>query len=297
MSIHFKLNRDATTVTISRHVYIEKKGKTTKLVTLNFNEDLIVIPDHLLSIEEHEKSISWVENQKQQIENAYRSYARMGYVGGTPAISETGKHNAQYKHLPLYNGLAPAYSFLGCIKGARKLPVKTDSIEFNEIIDNKTLPDLSKNIIAAYLSKLISNPDQFVHKNYGNGNIVQLVEANLLLSKFITLAKVKQSKVRNSGVEERVDQYFDELLKTDEGYLIGKKLKVQTLLNQKHALENKKNDVIAPLTQKEREKVNESCTTSTLYVAKLQEKPNDTSVKYQELKELLNKRINRDIFA
>jgi hypothetical protein len=296
MSIHFKLNRDATTITISRHSYVNKKGKTEKLITLDFNEDLVVIPDAILDLEEYEKAINWINNQRQQIEDAYRSYARMGYVGGTPAIAETGKHNAKYKHLPLYNGLAPAYSFLGCIKGARKLPVKTESIEFNEIIDSKGLPDISKNIIAAYLGKLISNPDQLAHKNYERSDIEQLVEANLLLSRFITLTKVKQARVKKSGVLEKVDQYFNELLKTDEGYLIGKKLKVKTLLNQKSALENKKDEVLVASGISEERKILNEPYTSKLYVAK-PEDSRDTRTKSQEIKELINTKLNKNVFT
>lgn len=289
MSIHFKLNRGATIVTISRHYYVDNQRRTTKLGTLDFTSNHINLSNSLTK-DEQEKAILWINKQKQLIEKAYTRYSRLGLVGGTPVVAESGKYNSQFKGLPGCNLESPAYSFLGCIKGARKLSLEVNapsSIEMKEIIDNNELATLSQSIISAYCHKLALNHEQFAHKIYSNNEVEQLIEANLLISKFITASKIKQAIVRANGIEERVDQYFKELIATDEGYLIGKRLKVSTLLKQKNNPQKRdpNSPKFIPLTQYERAELNSDTNFNRLYVEKPQIKhkiTNDNSLKMGE---------------
>jgi hypothetical protein len=292
MSIHFKLNRDATTISISRHYYELNKRKTTTLATLDFTTDQIDIPNSLTEIEQKITRV-WIKDQQKLIEKAYKMYSRLGYVGGTPVVSESGKYNSQFKDHPSCKLEAPAYSFLGCIKGARKLSLKVDapsSIEMEEIIDNNQLATVAKSIIGAYCHKLISHPDLFADKIYSSDAVEQLIEANLLLSKFISAAKIKQGKVRSGGIDDRVERYFKELMATDEGYLIGKRLKISTLLNQKNNPKNNEDkDRYAPISEDERNELDQSDDFNQLYVEKPQTKTKKTSYNAQIMREKLDK--------
>ncbi|NQZ88493.1 MAG: hypothetical protein HRT54_13050 [Colwellia sp.] len=292
MNIHFKLNRDATTVTISRHFNSDNKRQATKLAVLDFTSDTISLPNSL-SEQEKIKTHIWLKNQKALIEKAYKKYSRLGYVGGTPIVSGSGKYNFQFKDLQGCNLEAAAYSFLGCIKDARKLSLKVDapsSIEMEEMIDNNELATVSKSIISAYCHKLISNHEKVVHKIYSNGEVEQLIEANLLLSKFITASKIKQAKVRGNGIEERVDQYFNELFETDEGYLIGKRLKVSSLLKQKNKPSH--NGHIAT-SEDEINELNQSNSFNQPHVNQPQKKPSDTSQQPKLTWKVIKERIEQ----
>jgi len=77
-----------------------------------------------------------------------------------------------------------------------------------------------------------------------------------LISKFIAASRIKQSHVRAGGVEDRVDQYFKELIESDEGYLVGKKLKVSTLLKQKNTPIKIIDNSDRAITSEERERLN-----------------------------------------
>ena len=300
MSIHFKLNRDATIVTISRHYYVDNQRRTTKLGTLDFTSDHINL-SNTLTKDEQEKAIFWINKQKQLIEKAYTRYSRLGLVGGTPVVAESGKYNFQFKDLPGCNLESPAYSFLGCIKGARKLSLDInapDTIEMEEIINNKELTTVAKSIIGAFCKKLISTPELFAHKIYASDDIEQLIEANLLISKFITASKIKQARVRANGIEERVDQYFKKLMATDEGYLIGKRLKVSTLLKQKNNPQEQEpnSPKLIPVTQDERAELNSDTNFNRLYVEKPQLKHEITSDASLRMREKLDK-IHRTNFG
>lgn len=239
MSIHFKLNRNATSITIKKHIYTDNMKKVETIgQPIDFTSKEIVLPNELTT-KEQQKATNWITNQKKLIEDAFKANARIGLFGGTPVISESGKFNGKFKDLPRWNPHAPSYSFLGCIKDARRLSIKSDTIdsfEFEEIIKAGQLPAVSKSIIGAYCHMLIENPDEFANKAIAQEEIEQLVEANLLLSRFIALSKIKQKEIR-ANVDKRIDDYFNELLDTREGYLIGKKLKVSTLLTQRDRAE------------------------------------------------------------
>jgi hypothetical protein len=294
MSIHFKLNRDATTISISRHYYELNKRKTTTLATLDFTTDQINIPNSLTEIEQ-KKTRVWIKDQQKLIEKTYKMYSRLGYVGGTPVVSESGKYNSQFKDHPGCKLEAPAYSFLGCIKGARKLSLKVDApntIEMEEIIDNNELATVSKSIIGAYCHKLISNNEKAVHKIYSNGEVEQLIEANLLLSKFITASKIKQARVRANGTEERVDQYFNKLFETDEGYLIGKRLKINSLLLQKNKIVQ--NGHITT-SEDEKNELNQSDSFNQLHVDQPQKKPTGTNQQPKLTWKMIKERIEQSL--
>lgn len=273
MSIHFKLNRGALKVTISRHSYVDNKKKVEPLgEAIDFTSAELNLPDSLTD-DEKQKAINWITNQKKLIEDAFRANARNGLFGGTPVVSESGKFNGKFRGLPGFNPHAPAYSFLGCIKDARKLSIKadtTDSIEFEKIIKAGQLPAIAKSIIGAYCHKLILDTEEFAHKAITQEEVEQLVEANLLLSKFIALSKIKQKDIR-ANVDERIDDYFDELLETPEGYLIGKKLKVSTLLAQRERPEiidmSDATHVEIPLTDEERAIIDKNVETETVKTA------------------------------
>ncbi|APD85407.1 hypothetical protein BM527_04525 [Alteromonas sp. Mex14] len=259
MSTSYKLNRNATKISIHRYEYVGGKKTVTKLCTLDFNTEHFEFPDSLSQLEQA-RALAWIDNQKSLIAEAYRVYAREGYVGGVPVVSESGKYNKKFKNEIGCNLNAPAYSFLGCLKGARKISMKANSansIEFKKIIDDKQLPAISKCIISTLCQKLIADPEQMAHKALSDADIAQVVESNLLISKFITKMKINQAQVREDGVEKRVDDFFDELLNTPEGYLIGKRLKVGTLLTQRERPEPKPDpvleDVLAPISEEERE--------------------------------------------
>lgn len=280
MSIHFKLNRNATSITIKRHIYTDNMKKVETIgQPIDFTSKEIVLPSELTA-KEQQKATDWITNQKKLIEDTFKANARIGLFGGTPVISESGKFNGKFKDLPGWNPHAPSYSFLGCIKDARRLSIKSDtidSIEFEEIIKAGQLPAVSKSIIGAYCHMLIENPDEFANKAIAQKEIEQLVEANLLLSRFIALSKIKQKEIR-ANVDERIDDYFNKLLDTREGYLIGKKLKVSTLLTQRSrpkAIDmNDATHVEVQFTDDERITINDKMETETVKT---------TGEKYREL--------------
>lgn len=294
MSIHFKLNRNATSITIKKHIYNNMKKVETIGQPIDFTSKEIVLPNELTA-KEQQKATNWITNQKKLIEEAYKSNARNGLFGGTPVVSESGKFNGKFKDLSGWNPHAPSYSFLGCIKDARQLSIKADtidSIEFEEIIKAGQLPAVSKSIIGAYCHMLIENPDEFANKAIAQEEIEQLVEANLLLSRFIALSKIKQKEIR-ANVDKRIDDYFNKLLDTREGYLIGKKLKVSTLLTQRDRAETiDMNDATLgeiQFTDNERVTINDTMETET--VKSTGEKYRELLGKPETLIEKLKKRI------
>lgn len=261
---------------------------------IDFTSKEIVLPNELTA-KEQQKATNWITNQKKLIEEAYKSNARNGLFGGTPVVSESGKFNGKFKDLSGWNPHAPSYSFLGCIKDARRLSIKsdtTDSIEFEKIIKAGQLPAVSKSIIGAYCHMLIENPDEFANKAIAQEEIEQLVEANLLLSRFIALSKIKQKEIR-ANVDKRIDDYFNKLLDTREGYLIGKKLKVSTLLTQRDRAETiDMNDATLgeiQFTDNERVTINDTMETET--VKSTGEKYRELLGKPETLIEKLKKRI------
>lgn len=212
MSIHFRLNSDATILHVERRSAVNNKNHFEPVARFNLYESIYC---KTLSLEEHKQAIIFAKQQREEIRQAYSNYMNNQMFGGTPVVSRGEKYNKQFRELPGFRVGVPSGQFLGCIQGARQLnlmyPSSSDGSEIKKQFDQNTITNIGKEIINLLCQSMNRTPHLTTLEAITPAQQEQLVELKELLSKFIATIGIKQKEFRNYGVDVRVNDFIESL--------------------------------------------------------------------------------------
>ena len=88
MSIHFRLNSDATILHVERRSAVNNKSHFEPVARFNLYESIY---SKKLNLEEHMQAIIFAKQQREEIRQAYSNYMNNQMFGGTPVVSRGEK--------------------------------------------------------------------------------------------------------------------------------------------------------------------------------------------------------------